>query len=126
MQSFSDAELIWMNRAHSSADSLRCIDEIEKAGFSDYSIDLIYGSPLLDNQDWSNTIDTVINKKIPHLVEFVAQGQEKMQIDISDMNALTNVDDEVSFIAETAVNIARYEKKRNRIIKGIKRKSLLK
>ena len=67
VQSFSDAELIWMNRAHSSADSLRCIDEIEKAGFSDYSIDLIYGSPLLDNQDWSNTIDTVINKKIPHI-----------------------------------------------------------
>jgi oxygen-independent coproporphyrinogen-3 oxidase len=67
VQSFLDAELIWMNRAHSSADSLRCIDEIKNAGFSDYSIDLIYGSPLLNNLDWSNTIDTVINKKIPHI-----------------------------------------------------------
>ena len=67
VQSFLDPELIWMNRAHSSADSIRCIDEIKNAGFSDYSIDLIYGSPLLDNQDWSNTIDTVINKKIPHI-----------------------------------------------------------
>jgi oxygen-independent coproporphyrinogen-3 oxidase len=67
VQSFLDSELIWMNRAHSSADSLKCIDEIKNAGFSDYSIDLIYGSPLLDNQDWSNTIDTVINKKIPHI-----------------------------------------------------------
>lgn len=67
VQSFLDSELIWMNRAHSSADSLRCIDEIKNAGFSDYSIDLIYGSPLLDNQDWSNTIDTVIDKKIPHI-----------------------------------------------------------
>jgi oxygen-independent coproporphyrinogen-3 oxidase len=56
-----------MNRAHSSADSLRCIDEIKNAGFSDYSIDLIYGSPLLNNQDWLNTIETVINKNIPHI-----------------------------------------------------------
>lgn len=67
VQSFLDQELVWMNRAHSSADSLRCIDEIKNAGFSDYSIDLIYGSPLLNNQDWLNTIDTVINKNIPHL-----------------------------------------------------------
>ena len=67
VQSFLDQELVWMNRAHSSADSLRCIDEIKNAGFSDYSIDLIYGSPLLNNQDWLNTIDTVINKNIPHI-----------------------------------------------------------
>ena len=67
VQSFLDQELVWMNRAHSSADSLRCIDEIKNAGFSDYSIDLIYGSPLLNNQDWLNTIDAVINKNIPHI-----------------------------------------------------------
>ena len=67
VQSFLDQELVWMNRAHSSADSLRCIDEIKNAGFSDYSIDLIYGSPLLNNQEWLNTIDTVINKNIPHI-----------------------------------------------------------
>ena len=67
VQSFLDQELVWMNRAHSSADSLRCIDEIKNAGFSDYSIDLIYGSPLLNNQDWLNTIETVINKNIPHI-----------------------------------------------------------
>jgi oxygen-independent coproporphyrinogen-3 oxidase len=67
IQSFLDPELLWMNRAHSAVDSLRCIDEIKDAGFSNFSIDLIYGSPLLSNQDWSTAIDTVISKKIPHI-----------------------------------------------------------
>ena len=67
IQSFSEPELVWMNRAHTAADSLRCIHEINMAGFTNYSIDLIYGSPLLSNEDWKQTIETVINKNIPHL-----------------------------------------------------------
>lgn len=67
IQSFLEPELRWMNRAHSAADSLRCIDEINDAGFTNYSVDLIYGSPLLGNQDWINTIDTVLEKNIPHI-----------------------------------------------------------
>lgn len=67
IQSFSEAELIWMNRAHTAADSLKCIDEIIEAGFTDFSIDLIYGSPLLSNTEWKKTIALVIDKNIPHI-----------------------------------------------------------
>ena len=67
VQSFSESELIWMNRAHTAADSLRCLDEIKDAGFTNYSIDLIYGSPILTNEDWQQNVSTVIKKGIPHI-----------------------------------------------------------
>ena len=81
IQSFLDPELIWMNRAHSAADSIRCIDEIKDAGFFDYSIDLIYGSPLLSNQDWASTIDTVIEKNIPHISCYALTVEPKTALD---------------------------------------------
>ncbi len=67
IQSFQENELSWMNRAHTAADSLRCIDEIFSAGYSNFSIDLIYGSPLLSDDDWQKNAAIVIEKKIPHI-----------------------------------------------------------
>ncbi|MEI9934170.1 MAG: radical SAM protein [Ferruginibacter sp.] len=52
VQSFFDEELTWMNRAHTATDSVNSIDKIIEAGFTNYSIDLIYGSPLLTNDSW--------------------------------------------------------------------------
>ena len=67
IQSFQENELSWMNRTHTAADSLRCIDEIIAAGFTNFSIDLIYGSPLLSGDDWQKNAAIVIEKKIPHI-----------------------------------------------------------
>ncbi|MEP7110845.1 MAG: radical SAM family heme chaperone HemW [Ferruginibacter sp.] len=81
IQSFLEGELLWMNRAHTVADSLRCIDEIKDAGFSDYSIDLIYGSPLLSNEDWMYNVTTVIKKNIPHVSCYALTVEPKTALD---------------------------------------------
>ena len=67
IQSFQDKELSWMNRAHTAAESLQCIDDISAAGFTNFSIDLIYGAPLLSDEDWKQNVAVVIEKKIPHI-----------------------------------------------------------
>ena len=67
IQSFSEAELVWMNRAHKVSDSVRCINEIKAAGFTNFSVDLIYGSPLLSHEEWRKNVMTVIEKNIPHI-----------------------------------------------------------
>ena len=67
VQSFSDTELSWMNRAHNSAQSLQSIDDIIEAGFTNFSVDLIYGSPLLSNEALIKNASTIINKEIPHI-----------------------------------------------------------
>ncbi len=67
IQSFQDEELSWMNRIHSAKDSLLCIDKIIHAGFNNFSIDLIYGSPLLNNDNWKRNVAIAIEKNIPHI-----------------------------------------------------------
>lgn len=67
IQSFDEEELVWMNRAHTAAESLRCIDEIKETGFTNFSIDLIYGSPLLTNDRWKRNVEIVFDKQVPHI-----------------------------------------------------------
>lgn len=48
VQTFSDAKLKWMNRAHSSEQSLNAIKNAREAGFSNLSLDLMYALPTED------------------------------------------------------------------------------
>jgi len=45
IQSFDDAILKFLNRAHSSSDALNCLDSAREVGFKNISIDLIYAIP---------------------------------------------------------------------------------
>jgi oxygen-independent coproporphyrinogen-3 oxidase len=67
IQSFSDQHLQWMNRAHDARQSLECIETIRNAGFSNFSIDLIYGTPGQSQEEWIQDLETAIDLKIPHL-----------------------------------------------------------
>ncbi len=81
IQSFIEEELIWMNRVHTSTDSLGCIDEIKNAGFTNFSVDLIYGSPLLSNDNWKKNVDMVIEKNIPHISCYALTVEPKTALD---------------------------------------------
>ncbi len=81
IQSFNEEELRWMNRAHSAADSLKCIEEISNQGFSNFSVDLIYGSPLLSNDEWERNVELVIGKKIPHISCYALTIEPKTPLD---------------------------------------------
>ncbi len=67
LQSFNEAELKWMNRAHNATQSLACIDEIQAAGFNNFSVDLIYGSPLQTNEDLKRNFEIIAQKNITHI-----------------------------------------------------------
>ena len=67
IQSFFERDLEWMNRAHDAAQSKRSIETIQDAGFDNFSIDLIYGSPGQTIDDWNKNIDTAFSYNIPHL-----------------------------------------------------------
>jgi oxygen-independent coproporphyrinogen-3 oxidase len=67
IQSFEDRNLQWMNRAHDATQSVRCIEIIREAGFENFSIDLIYGTPGQDSENWIADLNKAIGFKIPHL-----------------------------------------------------------
>jgi oxygen-independent coproporphyrinogen-3 oxidase len=81
IQSFLEEELIWMNRAHTAAESLICIDKIRGAGFTNFSVDLIYGSPILSDTDWKKNVDLVIEKNIPHISCYALTVEPKTALD---------------------------------------------
>ncbi len=81
IQSFVEEELVWMNRAHNAAESLLCIDKIKEADFTNYSVDLIYGSPLLSDENWKRNVDIVIEKNIPHISCYALTVEPKTALD---------------------------------------------
>ncbi len=81
VQSFLANELKWMNRAHTAAQSLNCINKIKAAGFTNFSVDLIYGSPLLNDSNWKKNVHTIFEKNIPHLSCYALTVEPKTALD---------------------------------------------
>jgi len=81
IQSFLDDDLKWMNRVHTASESLICIDKIREAGFANFSVDMIYGSPLLNDDDWKRNVETVIEKNIPHISCYALTVEPKTALD---------------------------------------------
>ncbi len=67
VQSFSDADLQWMNRAHNARHARACLEDALKTGFSDLTIDLIYGAPATSDGQWAENLQTAFEYGIPHL-----------------------------------------------------------
>lgn len=67
VQSFFDSELRWMNRAHTAGQSREAIRAARQAGFNNITIDLIYGTPGLSNEQWEQNIAQAVRLSIPHL-----------------------------------------------------------
>jgi oxygen-independent coproporphyrinogen III oxidase len=77
LQSFDEAELQWMNRAHNAAQSLQCIAEIQAAGFTNFSVDLIYGSPLQTNEILQKNFEIIAAKNIAHISCYALTVEDK-------------------------------------------------
>lgn len=77
VQSFSDDELLWMNRAHNSNQSIESIKQIIDAGFDNFSVDLIFGSPFLSNETLEKSIEILSNLNVPHISCYALTVEEK-------------------------------------------------
>ncbi|NML36446.1 radical SAM family heme chaperone HemW [Chitinophaga sp. G-6-1-13] len=67
IQSFHQADLQWMNRAHNSQQALDCIAQAQQLGFRNITIDLIYGGPTLTDEGWRQNVEQAIALGVPHL-----------------------------------------------------------
>lgn len=67
IQSFHEADLQWMHRAHDSQQALACIQDAQQAGFHNLSIDLIYGGPTLTDEGWEENVQKATDLCVTHL-----------------------------------------------------------
>ena len=67
IQSFFDNDLKYLSRRHDSQHARQCIDWAKQAGFSNISIDLIYGLPTSNAKQWNRNLDLFFALDLPHL-----------------------------------------------------------
>ena len=67
MQSSAKNVLQVLDRTHNPANVLTSVEILKKAGFDNFSLDLIYGTPGESLEDWSNTLKDAIAINPPHI-----------------------------------------------------------
>ena len=67
IQSFFPEDLGWMNRAHDARQAVQALEQTQQAGFDQFSLDLIYGSPGLSNDKWTKNLQTALSFNPPHI-----------------------------------------------------------
>ena len=77
IQSFHDDDLLLMNRAHSCDQAINSIKLAQEEGFSNISIDLIYGLPGLSASNWSANIQNAIDLNVQHISAYCLTIEKK-------------------------------------------------
>lgn len=67
IQSFFDNDLKYLSRRHDAFHARQCLDWAKQVGFSNISIDLIYGLPTSDAEQWNRNLDLFFEMGLPHL-----------------------------------------------------------
>ena len=67
IQSFFDNDLQYLGRKHDAHHACQCLDWAKQAGFSNISIDLIYGLPTSHAEQWNQNLDIFFEYGLPHL-----------------------------------------------------------
>lgn len=67
IQTFDEATLRWMNRAHTATEAETCVRLAREAGFENMSVDLIYGIPDRETARWQLDLQKVLALNVPHL-----------------------------------------------------------
>lgn len=80
IQSFADDELKQMNRAHTAQQALQCVQWAKEAGFSNITVDLIYGTPWKSASQWEKDVKTVLAMDVPHVSAYQLTLEPKTQL----------------------------------------------
>jgi oxygen-independent coproporphyrinogen-3 oxidase len=81
IQSFVERDLLWMNRAHSASQALESIRLARETGFDNFSIDLIFGTPNLSEEEWRQNVQKVIDLQVPHIASYALTVEPKTALD---------------------------------------------
>lgn len=95
VQSFFDEDLRFMNRAHSSQMALDSVKIAQNIGFNNITIDLIYGTPTMSNENWLSNLNKAFELNVQHISCYALTVEPRTALHHSIMTGKSkNVDDE--------------------------------
>jgi len=77
IQSFAEADLRFMNRAHNAIEARACIEYAQDLEFDNLTIDLIYGSPTTSDEQWEQNLQITFDYEIPHVSAYALTVEER-------------------------------------------------
>ncbi|GEN77317.1 coproporphyrinogen III oxidase [Chryseobacterium hagamense] len=80
-QSFFEADLKLMNRAHTANEAEDSIKRAQDYGFENLSIDLIYGSPTSNLEIWKENLHKSISLEVPHISSYALTVEPKTALE---------------------------------------------
>lgn len=80
-QSFFEADLKLMNRAHTANEAEDSIKRAQDFGFENLSIDLIYGSPTSNLEVWKENLHKTIALEVPHISSYALTVEPKTALE---------------------------------------------
>lgn len=94
IQSFFEADLKLMNRAHNAKEAKECLS-VAARHFDNISLDLIYGIPGASNQQWLANIETALSYNVPHISSYALTVEPKTALaSFIKKGVVDDVDDE--------------------------------
>ena len=94
IQSFFEADLKLMNRAHNANEARTCLEQATKY-FNNISIDLIYGIQGASNAQWVQNIDTALSFNVSHISSYALTVEPKTALaSFIENGIIADVDDE--------------------------------
>lgn len=97
VQSFSDDDLRFLNRRHSASEAIQAVHRCKEAGYTNLSIDLIYGLPGQTLVAWEENISKAIALDIPHLSAYHLIYEEGTALyKLKESGKITSVEEEAS------------------------------
>jgi len=96
IQSFYENDLKMMNRAHNSAEAIKCLQEATQY-FDNISLDLIYGIPGMSDEMWKKNIETALSFGIPHISSYALTVEPKTALrKLIDIGKIAEPQDETA------------------------------
>ncbi len=80
LQTFVEEELSWMNRSHQAQQNTAAVKLAQDTGFSNISIDLIYGSRYQTEQVWEKNLQRAIELNVQHLSAYNLTVEDKTML----------------------------------------------
>lgn len=95
IQSFDDADLKRVNRRHTANEAIEAVRNAQKFGFTNISIDLIYGLPFQTLEGWNNQLETALQLGVQHISSYGLTYEEGTVLwNQRENNEINTVDDE--------------------------------
>ena len=97
IQSFRDEDLRFMKRAHNAKEALSSIKSCKQAGFTNLSVDLIYGTPGMDSSAWLENLNIAFDLDIPHISSYALTVEPNTELHHQILHQkVSNVDENQS------------------------------